>query len=184
MAVQLFISEQYLKAKTIINENVDVKLILSTIEDAQRMHIEPALGTKLYEDLQAKIAAATLNADEKTLIDDYIAPALVKWVLFEASFTFLYKYTNKTIGKKNSENQQPTDYTEHRHTLDWWKDKAQYYTQRLIDYLCYNTDKFPNYLLNTDDDIRPDGTQYSTGMFLGNTKNRTNDWRKDYENNQ
>ena len=75
MAV-LFISETYVKNNTLIDENVDMRLILPSIKDAQELRIHPILGTPLYDDLKAKITAGTLNADEVTLLDDYVAPSM------------------------------------------------------------------------------------------------------------
>jgi len=53
MAV-LFISETYVKNNTLIDENVDMRLILPSIKDAQELRIHPILGTPLYDDLKAK----------------------------------------------------------------------------------------------------------------------------------
>ena len=75
MAV-LFISEQYVKNTTLIDENVSVKLILPSIKDCQELRIHPILGTPFYEDLKTKITAGTLNSDEVNLLDTYILPQL------------------------------------------------------------------------------------------------------------
>jgi len=69
MAV-LFISETYVKNNSVIDENVDVRLILPSIRDAQELRMHPILGTPFYNDLRDKIAAGTLNADEINLLDN------------------------------------------------------------------------------------------------------------------
>ena len=61
MAV-LFISEQYVKNTTLIDENVDVRLILPSIKDCQELRIHPILGTPLYEDLNTPGYIAELHA--------------------------------------------------------------------------------------------------------------------------
>ena len=73
MAV-LFISEQYVKNTTLIDENVDMRLILPSIKDCQELRIHPILGTPFYEDLKLKIATnpSGLNANEINLLDTYI----------------------------------------------------------------------------------------------------------------
>ena len=61
MANVLFISEAYLKNNTLIDDNVDQRIILPSIKNAQNMRLHPILGTPFYEDLKAKIVAGTLN---------------------------------------------------------------------------------------------------------------------------
>ena len=53
MAYVLFISENKLKESTAINMNVDVDLILPHILVAQKIYLEPKLGTDLYQKLEA-----------------------------------------------------------------------------------------------------------------------------------
>ena len=48
MAV-LFVSETYIKNNSVIDENVDMRLILPAIRDAQELRIHPILGTPLYK---------------------------------------------------------------------------------------------------------------------------------------
>ena len=105
MAV-LFISEAYVKNTTLIDPNVDMRLILPSIRDCQELRIHPILGTPLYNDLKAKITAGTLNADETNLLDNYIAPAMGQWTLYECSASMLFKYRNKSVATKSSENSQ------------------------------------------------------------------------------
>lgn len=170
MAKILFISEQYLKDNSQIDENVDVKLIRSTIYDCQRDYIKPILGTDLYEKLESDISGGTLTGNYLTLANDYVAEALLKWVIFELQFILLYKMRNKNVSKQSSENSQPVDYTEHRYLMDRWKEKAERRSQDVTDYLCANDDLYPEYLSNSDaDDIYPNKSNYNTSIFLGDT---------------
>ena len=154
MSKVLIISEQFIKDNSQIDENVDVSLIRSTIYDAQRDYIKPILGT-------------SLSGDYLTLVNEYVAESLLKWVIFELNFILLYKYRNKNISKQNSENSQPVDYTEHRYLMDRWKDKAEVRSEDVTRYLCANTDLFPEYISNSDsDDLRPNGSNYTTSIFL------------------
>ena len=123
MAV-LFISETYIKNNSVIDENVDMRLILPGILDAQQLRIHPILGSPLYSALKTKITAGTLNADEVTLLDDYIAPSMLQWTLYECSVSMLFKYRNKSVSTKNSENSTPIDYRDLQFLRDDWKNKA------------------------------------------------------------
>ena len=76
MSYILFISETKLKDSTAINLNVDVNLLLPYVRQAQKLYVEPKLGTQLTEKLKALITAGTLglpiNVNYKTLVDEYI----------------------------------------------------------------------------------------------------------------
>ena len=72
MSYVLFISEAKLKDSTAINLNVDPQILLPYVLQAQRIYIEPKLGTDLYQKLEAEITAGTLTGAYKTLVDEYI----------------------------------------------------------------------------------------------------------------
>ena len=93
MAV-LFISEDYVKNNSIIDDNVDMKLILPSIRDCQELRVHPILGTPLYEDLKSKITLGSLTANDTKLLDDYIAPCMLQWTIYECSVSMLFKYRN------------------------------------------------------------------------------------------
>jgi len=165
MAV-LFISETYVKNNTVIDENVDMRLILPAIRDAQELRVLPILGSNLDQDLKDKITAATLTADDIILLDDYIAPCMAQWTLYECSVSMLFKYRNKTVGTKSSENSQPISYQDLQFLRDDWKNKAEEREARLINYLTDNTTLYPTYT-QVSDDLNPRTTAYQTSFYLG-----------------
>lgn len=178
MAV-LFISETYVKNNSLIDENVDMRLVLPSIRDAQELRMHPILGTPFYNDLKDKITAGTLNADEINLLDNYVAPSMLQWTLYECSASMLFKYRNKSVSTKNSENSQPISYQDLQFLRDEWKNKAEERDQRLINYLCDNSTLFPKYN-EASDDLTPKKTAYQTGFWLGGASS-TYCWRDEYE---
>ena len=178
MAV-LFISETYVKNNSVIDENVDMRLVLPSIRDAQELRLHPILGTPFYNDLKDKITGGTLNADEINLLDNYVAPSMLQWTLYECSASMLFKYRNKSVSTKSSENSQPIDYQDLQFLRDEWKNKAEERDQRLINYLCDNSTLFPKYN-EASDDLTPKKTAYQTGFWLGGAKS-TYCWRDEYE---
>lgn len=174
MADALFISEDYVKRNSVVDENVDVKLILPSIKDAQDMFLHPALGTQFYNGLKTRIVAGTTTADEDTLISDFIAPMLVKYVQLELVDNLLIRFNNKNVSKKNSENAQPIGYTEYQNQLDRYTHKAQWFKQRLIDYLCANNDLFDEYnTIENSNDLLPESNAYTSPFYLGNAYDRS-----------
>ena len=69
----LFISAQLVKDMTVANDNIDDKLIVTSIKYAQDVYIHPILGTAFYDALLTKIDTdVALSADETILVDRYI----------------------------------------------------------------------------------------------------------------
>ena len=58
MADVLFISENYLKQNSVINDNVDMKILTPTIIWVQDNYIQKILGQDLFEEMQSQITAA------------------------------------------------------------------------------------------------------------------------------
>lgn len=167
MARVQFIKVDTIKELTQLDENVDAKLITPVIFDVQEMELLPCLGTGLYDDLKAKIVASTTNAAEDILIQDYIAPMLARYVAFEMTDVLLFRYRNKGVVKKGSENSNPIDYKEALYLKDQSRNKAQMYSQKLIDYLCYNQTLFPTYGTIPNGGVCPRSNAYKTSIYLG-----------------
>lgn len=169
MAIALMVSEQFIKDTTIIDENVDMKLLRDNIELCQEKYILPLLGTALYNQISNQILAGSVDANNTTLLDSYIQKALKWWVQYEGVDVLTYKFTNKSIVKKNSDNSQPIDMEEVRRLMEKWRTNAEMYSQRLTDYLIANSTTFTLYTNagSTSDTIWPKKNSYTTSIWLG-----------------
>ncbi len=165
-ATVLFISEERLKTYAIAG-NVSPSLLLPHLKDAQRIYIESALGTTLYEYIQDKILNGTLVLQYLKLVDDYIQSVLVHYATLQAIPFLAYKIENGNIFSKTSENGIALTREELSDLKDSVKNTAEWYRARLIDYLCNNTDLFPEYTTgNTGADICPSTVRYTNNMNL------------------
>ena len=166
----LFISEDKLKDSTAINLNVDVNLLLPYVRQAQKLYVETKLGTDLNNKLKDLIVAGTLslpaNAAYKTLIDDYIGDMLPNWAFYHAIPFLRFKIENGNIYSKTSETGNSLSTDEAQHLREEVRNTAEYYTERLIDYICNNNTLFPEYNTNTGADVDPDQNAYYNGMNL------------------
>ena len=170
MAYVLFISEAKLKDSTAINLNVDPQILLPYVLQAQRIYIEPKLGTDLYQKLEAEITAGTLTGAYKTLVDEYIGDCLPSWA-FHMSIPYLrFKTENGNIYSKTSETGTALSTEESQHLREEVRNTAEYYTERMIDYICNNNSSFPEYSTNTGADVNPDRNAYYNGMNLERPK--------------
>lgn len=183
MANILLLSASYIKEYTFVDHNVDEKYIRIAIEEAQKIHIRDFTGSDLYNEVVSQVEAGTLSALNTTLLDDYIIPALKWWTMYEASPFLTYKTTNKNIVRKNSENSSSIDYNELDQFMNMITDKAQYYTNRMVLYLCENETDYPLYV-NTGsgiDVILPRKNAFDCGIFLGNTKKKPTSYEEKFE---
>jgi hypothetical protein len=170
MAYVLFISEEKLKDSTAINLNVDPNLLLPYVRQAQKLYVEPKLGTKLTQKLKDLITAGTIgnvaNAAYKTLLDDYIGDMLPNWAFYHAVPFLRFKIENGNIYSKTSETGNALSTEESQSLREEVSNTAQYYTERLIEYITNNTSLFPEYSTNSGADVNPDRNAYYNGMNL------------------
>ena len=168
MAV-LFVNEDKLKSSTAINYNVDTAFLLPFLKIAQDKHLQIILGTKLYDKLQDDIAGvdgATLTGVYKTLVDDYIQDAIIHYALVEALPFISFQIKNGSITQKNSENGTAATRQDVDYLVQKERDSAEFYGQRIVEYLCNDSSSFPEYSQNTGADLNPISNAYYTGIKL------------------
>lgn len=167
----LLISESKLKRFTDINNNLDVDLISSVIREAQIIHITRLLGSKLYDKILADVDAGTLTGEYKALVDEYVQDALIYWSYYESLETIYLRPRNaglvKPTGGENNIDADIALYDKKRQSI---KNKAEYFSERLVDFLCYNNSLFPEYGQEVNEDIYPDtGTQFQSPIVFRGT---------------
>jgi hypothetical protein len=171
----LLISETKLKAFTNINKNVDMDVLKAEVQIAQDIDLQTILGTKFYNHLLDQVSATgnTFNADETTLVNDYIQPFLIQQAYFQAIPHLMYRSMNRGIVEGMMENATSVDIETMKYLRSLQKQRADFYMTRLQDYLLIGRgqNKFPDYTSqSTIDGMIPDRTQkYNNGIFLKHT---------------
>ena len=170
MSYVLFISESKLKSSTAINLNLSTDLLLPYVLQAQKLYVEPKLGTDLYQKLESLITAGTIgnvgNEAYKTLVDDYIGDMLPNWAFYHAIPFLRFKIENGNIYSKTSETGTALTTEESQSLREEISNTAQYYTERLIEYIRNNTSLFPEYSTNSGADVKADKNAYYNGMNI------------------
>lgn len=165
---KLFITPQYLIENSAINSNVEQKILTKCIRSASDKYIMPLIGSNLYEAIVNKISGGTMAAgDYKSLLDDYITPALVDYSVLEYIPFSAVKFRNKGIQRQNSgENSEPADMDNLTYLQQSVRDSAQFYSERLVRYLKANIQLFPEYYQYTIsiDDVMPARSDYFSGI--------------------
>ena len=136
MANVLLVSENKIKAFTNINKNVDIDAIRAEISLAQDIHLQNILGTKFYDHLLNQVSSTgnTFNANELTLVNDYIAPFLIQVAYFEMIPHLHYRSMNIGIvapaGLEGG--RQGVDMETMKYLRTIQKQRADFYKQRLF----------------------------------------------------
>lgn len=148
MAFTAWITQNYLKSFTPINNNVDVTEVANHIETAQLINTREILGKNLYEDLNTKFISGTLNTIETELFD--ILKQSIAYRAAEISIPFLHiKIRNKGVVKLRDEYAEPASLEDMKYLRNELKNRAIYFEDRAKDFLCQFSTDFPLYLGDT-----------------------------------
>lgn len=164
----LWISETYLKDNSIINNNTDFQTLQPVIILCQDQYIHPILGTALFDSIADQITSNTVSASNQTLLNLYIRKTLLWYILHECPPVFKYRFMNKGVMVKNSENSQPADLQEIQFLMNNFKQKAEWYAERITKFLIDNESTYPLFRSNSDiDQIQPNKTNFTSSLYLG-----------------
>ena len=157
MAEALLISRKDVVKFTSMNGNIDTDHFIQYVKIAQDKHIENYLGSDLINKIKADIVASSLSGDYLSLVNNEIKPALLHWTMVEYLPFSNYTIANKGVFKHTSENADSVSKEEIDYLIEKERNTAQYYTNRLIEYLTFNApSKFPEYYSNNNEDVYPD----------------------------
>lgn len=147
MATTLFISEEYIKTKTPITNNIDVKFIIPQIEFAQDTYIQNILGSKFYDSLQIAYSAQTLDVNQTYLVG-LIKPALA-YRAAEQAIPFIHiQIRNSGTVKLNADNQtQQSTMEEMKYVRQILVERAEFYEKQITNYLINNPILFADYII-------------------------------------
>lgn len=170
MAYALLISTEDVKKFTIVNGNLDADDFIEYIKISQDITIQNYLGSKLYQKLQTLILNNDINqagfVDYKNLLNTYVKPMLIHWAMVYYLPFAAYTLSNKGLFKHNSENATNVDKAEVDFLVEKERDIAESYTQRFIDFMCYNMNTYPEYNNNNNEDVNPDTNNFYGGWQI------------------
>ena len=164
----LLISADTLKRNTTISQSVDEDLIHPVILIAQDRYILPVLGTDLFEKLQTEIAG-TPSGVYLTLLKDYVQKCLCQFTLATLYPVLRLRAVNHSVVSMNNEQGTSASHDDIQRLIDSSLDMAEFYRQRMIDYLQDNTSSFPEYSSNTGSDMSPTTRNYYSGINMDTT---------------
>ena len=159
-----------MKKNSVVNNNVDDMYLLPSIEIAQDAGLQPLIGTKLYNKLMDLVEDSSITGatEYKYLLDEYIAPYLINKATADIIIPLSYKMRNQGVVQQTSEYTYSPSLKDTQYVIQNYENKANFYGNRLSDYLKANRSKFPEYCsIDSCADIPSDSGAYKTGIYLG-----------------
>jgi len=150
----LLINRADIMRLTGLNGNIDEDKILPHVATAQDIHLQTIIGTQLLEKCQTLIEDGELddvgNEYYATLVYTYITPTLVYLVMWDYLPFQQFEIANGGIYQHNSENSNTATEDNVNMLITRFKDKAEFYGNRLSKYLCDNSSQFAELTESTD----------------------------------
>lgn len=178
MSIQ-FISPQYVKDNTIVEENVNENLLDPVIEQVQEMIIHAYLGTDLYEAIQTEIENGTLsnNSNREKLVNSYIVPILLNGVVDQIIPTLNYKFANTGILKQSDDNSENATKDELEYLRGTYRTVMNTYIERMINFIADNSGDFDEYYTTDWEDVNPTDPTTASGLYVGRyADDNPNNW--------
>ena len=146
--------------------NVDTDKFIQFIKLAQQIHIRNYLGSDLYNKISTDISGGTLAGNYLALVNDYIQPMLIHFAMMDYLPFAAFSIKNGGVFKGSSENAETASKSEVDYLVAKEREFAEYYTRRFIDYMNFNSNLFPEYTSNSNEDINPDKDATFNGWVL------------------
>ena len=170
MTTTLFLSENKLKNFSDLNNALDPDLLKNAVREAQDINIQRMLGNKLYLEMIDKVNNSQVTGNYLTLMN-YIQDALLYWAYYEALESIWLRPRNNGLlmpqGGAEATAADTAIYDKKRESV---KNKAEWYSERLVGYLIDNQTLFPSFGTETGMEIWPDQSNQFKSPFV--TRNR------------
>jgi len=166
-----FVTPEWLKANTTINQNVDVADIVPLIKTSAQFKTQGYIGTYFFKDLLLKFNNQSLNAAEEILVQDYMKPAIAWRAASEAVISTSYQIKNKGAQTQSGDFSVSPEFKAIMFLVHHYTDKADYYDNRLIEFLKLHREEYPEFMskLNEDAAILKHGCGTTPDGFTSNT---------------
>lgn len=165
----LLISENTIKKYSLINDNLDGKYLLPSIQIAQEVDLVNLIGQKLVDKLCLLVYDGSINeelyADYKLLLDDYITDYLIWQVMVSTQLSVNYKISNSGVYGQDDEHKNRQEYKNAQLLIEQYQRNANAFAKKLKTFIKHNSNKFPEYY-NGDCCERPEEIP-TYGIYLG-----------------
>lgn len=144
----VLINEEYFKQYSPIPNNYNIKEIEPYFKVAEKLWIEPVLGTPLYEELLEQVNTNTLTEENSTLLL-VLYPYLSFSIVFEALPFISYHISEVGITKGKSDNSDSVSINDVNYINTHIRSQVEVMKTQLKKFLNEHSDSFPSYVPDT-----------------------------------
>lgn len=150
MTTTFILSEAKFREFTDVNDNLDTALIKNALREAQDIHLQRIIGTKLYQSILDKIDSSSLTGIYKTLVDDYIQNFLLYATYYESlEVIYMRARNNGLIIPTGGDNSIEVDRSLYNVKRQSTENKMEFYAEKLANYIAEEEAQFPELNSNT-----------------------------------
>ena len=153
MSQALLITRKDIVQFTVIGGNVDTDKFIQNIKYAQDAKLEPLIGKALLAKLEDDVITGTLAGDYLTLVNDYIKDYLTYAAASDYIKLANFSVSNGGVSSYEPDNGNSASFTAIDRLVNDTEKKADFYGQRLIQYLKDNRANFSEYEYPKTDSI-------------------------------
>lgn len=182
----LLIGPQELKEESLINANVEEKVLNSIVQTSQEIYLCKIIGTALYRRLQELVYNEIHNETPKIsdgeytvyneLLENYVKP----YLKYSAMKAFLientYKLRNTGVMRMSDTNVMSSDLDTIKYLERHYYSYVAEYEDRLSKFICANKDSLPEVTAEVlpylDEPQSGENFSNTSGLWLGGTKNK------------
>lgn len=160
----LLISEKQIKDQSIIEQNVDSKVLVKTIQMVQEIQLKAVLGSSLYDSILDAVQEFAVNATpltdlQLTMLNDYIQPFIIHATLVDFIIVNNFKITNKGTLKMKDDVADNVSAEDLQNAKNFYEQYKSEYKKSLVEFLKDNN-LVESYSVDTDT------TSAATGWYL------------------
>lgn len=161
-----FVTENYIKTRTQLSQNIDVADIAPNITVAAIDYVRPILGLRFFNDLLTKYNAQTLTSTEEDLVE--IIQKVVAFRAADITAPFIsFSLKNKGVQSQSGEYSASESIEVVNYIRNELQRHAATYEDELKEFLKLNKDDYPLYTDNSNKEIvRPEDPQKSIGIDI------------------
>lgn len=158
-----------------LNLNVDEGVIGTCIRTAQNVYLSDVIGMELIERLQelvynkVKGLADTIDDSEniayKTLLEEYLTPALVSKTIVETAIRISLKIRNMGVVQNSDTNVNAANIDDIKYLQNYEETMYNHYLNRMAEFLCENKEAIPE--SKYDCGCKPKKKYANVNLWLG-----------------
>lgn len=141
----LLITRDELFKYTQLSGNFDIDKVTPFVKVAQDIQVQELLGTKLYRKILTDVKNGVLAGNYLTLVSEYVQPMLIHYSMADLLLFHGYEVSNAGIVRNTPESTTLPSKEEIDSLVARQRNIAETYRRRVVDYLSYYPQLFPEY---------------------------------------